>query len=288
VEVCRYAFTAMASPCEVQVDTEDRDLALHLGRLAEQEALRIEHKFSRYRADSALSRINAAAGNAVVVDAETALLLDYAADCFALSDGRFDITSGVLRRLWKFDGSDRLPTPAAVDALLASIGWDQVTWQSPRILLPHGMEIDFGGLGKEYAVDRAVQAIQRESPVPILVNFGGDLSVSAPRRDGKRWRVLIESVEPDQTDGGRAWLELSEGAITTSGDARRFLLADGVRYSHILDPRTGWPVRDAPRSVTVAAPSCMEAGILSTLAMLHGPDAEAFLEREHVQAWVMR
>ncbi len=78
------------------------------------------------------------------------------------------------------------------------------------------------------------------------------------------------------------------GAITTSGDVRRFVQRDGVRYSHILDPRTGWPVRNAPRAVTVAAATCTEAGILSTLAMLHGAKAERFLRKEGVKAWVSR
>lgn len=286
MEVYRYTFTAMASPCEVQIESHDRYLAVHLGKIAEREARRIERKFSRYRDDSALSRINAAAGSAVPVDGETALLLDYAANCFALSEGRFDVTSGVLRRLWKFDGSDRLPAREDVDQLTRSIGWDRVSWRNPVIELPPGMEIDFGGFGKEYAVDRALHCIRQESLAPALVNFGGDLCVSGLRRGGQRWRVMIEPV--DSTEAGPAWLEVADGAITTSGDARRFLLKDGVRYSHILDPRTGWPVTGAPRAITVAAPSCMEAGIVSTLAMLHGADAEAFLKAEKAQAWVIR
>jgi thiamine biosynthesis lipoprotein len=286
VDVYRYAFAAMASPCEVQVETDDPDLAGRLGQIVEAEALRIEHKYSRYRDDSVLSRINRSGGVPVEVDPETAALLDYAATCFDLSDRRFDVTSGVLRRVWKFDGSDRIPSAQQVEELLPLIGWDLVEWQRPIIILPAGMEIDFGGLGKEYAVDIALQRARQESDAPVLVNFGGDLRVSGPRSDGRRWRVLIEAVEAD--DPARAWLEIADGALTTSGDARRFLLKDGVRYCHVLDPRTGWPVQDAPRSVTVAAPSCMEAGVTSTLAMLHGTEAERFLEDEHIQAWVIR
>ena len=82
-------------------------------------------------------------------------------------------------------------------------------------------------------------------------------------------------------------LELSQGALATSGDARRFLLRDGVRYSHVLDPHTGWPVRDAPRSVTVAAASCTEAGLLSTMALLHGPSARTFLGEQGVRHWIV-
>ena len=148
------------------------------------------------------------------------------------------------------------------------------------------MEIDLGGIGKEYAVDRCVVMIQALSPVPALVNFGGDLRVSGPRLNGRRWRVAIESI--DAANAQEGFLEISNGGLTTSGDARRFLLKDGVRYSHILDPRTGWPVKNPPRSVTVAAPTCIEAGLLSTLAMLYGRSAERFLEREGVQAWCVR
>jgi thiamine biosynthesis lipoprotein len=122
--------------------------------------------------------------------------------------------------------------------------------------------------------------------IPALVNFGGDLRVSGPRANGEPWNVAIESIE---TQGHLAgMLQLSHGALATSGDVRRFLLKDGVRYGHILDPLTGWPVKDAPRSVTVAAESCVEAGLSATLAVLNGRKAEAFLKREKIRAWVIR
>ncbi len=201
--------------------------------------MRIEHKYSRYRNDSVLSAINSSNGEAISVDGETAALLDYAAQCHALSAGRFDITSGILRRVWRFDGSDRLPTGKDVQRLLPHIGWRKVTWRKPEIHLPPGMEIDFGGLGKEYAVDRAIEIIQSETDIPALVNFGGDLRATGPHVDGSRWRVEIESVDPASSSG--AILEIDGGALTTSGDARRYLLKDGVRYSHILIP-----TRDGP------------------------------------------
>jgi thiamine biosynthesis lipoprotein len=282
----RYNFHAMASPCEVRVETKDRALAKRLGGIAEAEATRIEAKYSRYRPDSVVSRINRSDGEPVTVDRETAALLNYAENCHRLSGGLFDITSGALRRVWSFDGSDRLPSRAAVEAVLPLVGWSRAYWRRPVIVLKPGMEIDLGGLGKEYAVDRAMMKIMGESDRAVLVNFGGDLRVSGPRARGVRWQVAIESVEAPGGSDGR--LELLEGALTTSGDARRYLLKDGVRYSHILDPRTGWPVRNPPRAVTVAAATCMEAGVLSTLAMLKGEGAEAFLKAEKIQAWCAR
>ena len=281
-----WVFTAMASPCEAHVETDSEALAREIGAAVEAEARRIEAKFSRYRADSVVGRINASAGAPVRVDDETAALLDYAGACHVLSGGRFDVTSGVLRQVWRFDGSDRVPTAEAVEAVRSRVGWAKVAWTRPDIELPAGMEIDFGGLGKEYAVDAALAKAQQHTDRPVLVNFGGDLRVSGPRRSGERWRIALEN--PDQAGATDGLLTLASGALATSGDARRFLLKDGVRYSHILDPTTGWPVADPPRSVTVAAPTCLEAGLFSTLAMLHGAGAEAFLKQEGVQAWTIR
>lgn len=150
-----------------------------------------------------------------------------------------------------------------------------------------GMEIDFGGIGKEYAVDRVAQQLREASGKSALVNFGGDLAVTRTPADRPGWRVGIESVSEHGPAADKV-IELRAGALATSGDARRFLLRDGNRYSHILDPRSGWPVKDAPRSVTVAADTCTQAGMLSTLAMLEGENAEAFLRAEEVRHWCRR
>jgi len=282
VAVC---FVAMASPCELLLETADAQAAHEMGRVAAQEAWRIESKYSRYRPESIVSVINRSHGHAVVVDGETAALLDYAAQCHALSQGRFDITSGVLRRCWRFDGSDRLPEPTAVAALLPLIGFEKVRWQAPRITLPTGMEIDLGGIGKEYAVDRVLALVAARFTAAALVNFGGDLAANRAPGTGP-WQVGVE--RPGTEREPRLLLELSRGGLATSGDTHRFLLRDGVRYGHILDPRSGWPVRDTPRSVTVAAASCVEAGILATFAMLQGGGAESFLEEQGVRHWCLR
>jgi thiamine biosynthesis lipoprotein len=280
------AFRAMATPCELRVETGDATLAAKIAEVAEAEARRIEAKFSRYRADSMVGKINSGGHQGLIVDAETAYLLDSAHEVYEASDSLFDITSGVLRNAWRFDGSDRLPSAEKVRDLLTLVGWSKVTWRSPEIILPAGMEIDLGGIAKEYAVDRALAAAFAIAALPMLVNFGGDLRVSGPRSGGIAWNVAIESVEESGTMAGM--LHLSHGALATSGDARRFLLRDGIRYGHILDPRTGWPVRNTPRSVTVAAGTCIEAGLAATLAMLQGHDAEAFLKREGIHSWCIR
>ena len=134
------SFSAMASPCEVLLATADAALARELGLAAMDEALRVEHKYSRYREDSLLTTINHSGGRAVRVDEETAALIDFAAECHRLSDGLFDVTSGILRRVWKFDGSDRVPTAADVAALLPYIGFHKLRWERPFITVParHG------------------------------------------------------------------------------------------------------------------------------------------------------
>lgn len=277
----RCSFAAMAGPCEILVDSGDANLALELCELAGAEALRIERKYSRYREDSEISKIHRSAGLPVTVDEETARLLDYADQCHRLSRGMFDITSGILRKVWRFDGSDRVPGSAAVAALLKHIGWDKVQWQNPTLILPEGMELDLGGIGKEYAVDRCAQLCGRVTNASFLIGFGGDIYVSGPRRDNSAWVIGIDNP---RADGKRhaGILRLQRGGVATSGDARRYLLKDGIRYGHILDPHTGWPVRGAPRSVTVAAQTCVEAGMLATFAMLQGKNAEEFLREQNV------
>ena len=276
-------FTAMASPCELLLPEIDRQMALRFGALVAQEAWRVEKKFSRYRTDSVLAWIHANCGTAIDVDPETASLLDFASQCHRISGGLFDITSGILRHAWKFDGSDRVPESGTIERLLPLIGFDKLQWHSPRLLLPIGMELDFGGFGKEYAVDRAYDLLAAVRKDPFLINFGGDLRANRAPAHGA-WQIGIE--RPDTAGKASMILELEHGALATSGDSRRFLLKDGVRYGHILDPRTGWPVAGAPRSVTVAASSCTEAGLLATLALLQGERARELLEQEGVRHWL--
>ena len=283
-ELCRVLFPAMASDCEVLIDTQDLALAWRLGSLAQQEALRIEWKFSRYRDDNPVYRINHSGGNKIEVDDETAALLDFSATLWQLSDGRFDITSGVLRKVWRFDGSDRVPTPEAVKALMSRIGWQKVSWDKPCLSLPEGMEIDFGGIGKEYAVDKVFGILAAAWGGAFLVNFGGDIRAKGPRNNQQNWQVGIEQV----TEAETPWVELANSALATSGDSRRYLLKDGIRYCHILDPQTGWPVKNTPRSVTTIAPTCVEAGMHSSLAMLMGTEAEEYLQEQSVPHFVLR
>ncbi len=278
-------FRAMASPCELFLEIDERETAARLLEAVAAETWRIEAKFSRYRQDNIVHTINSANGRPVEVDEETALLLNFADQCYQLSEGLFDITAGVLRRVWDFKPGARLPTPDKVEACLQQVGWDKVNWQPPHLTVPTGMEIDLGGIGKEYAVDKAAQLLGQQTDAAFIVNFGGDLYVNKPRRNGQAWRIGIDDPE---ASGKKAvgQLKVQQGGVATSGDARRFILHKGRRYGHILNPKTGWPVEDGPHSVTVIAASCMEAGMLATFAMLHGSGAAAFLEAQQVHYWL--
>jgi len=283
---CSGRFTAMASSCEILLDHEDFAEAARQAEAAACEAWRIEQKFSRYREGNMLHAINNAGGKPVTVDEETARLLDFSVVLHGVSGGRFDITSGVLRRAWKFDGSDSLPDKETVSALLPLVGWQHVRWENPVLTLPAGMEIDFGGIGKEYAVDRVFMLLAGMTDAALLVNFGGDLRARGPRRDGSAWQVGIE--RPDAEKNAIETVSLVNGGLATSGDARRFLLRDGIRYGHILDPETGWPVQGGPRSATILAPDCVQAGMYATLALLAGADADILLrEQAGIRAWLV-
>ncbi len=271
----------MGGPCRITLEAPAPPGAL---QAAEAEVRRIEAKYSRYRADSVLSRLNAAAGSGrrEAVDAETADLLDFAASAHAASGGLFDITTGVLRKAWDFR-QPRLPEPAALQALLALVGWPRVVWQRPWLQLPQaGMELDFGGVGKEYAADRAAAVLAAAGVGAALVNLGGDIRVLGPRLDGQPWRLGV--THPREPDAVLAELALASGALATSGDYERYFELDGRRYCHLLDPRSGWPAAHW-QSVSVVAPACVAAGAVASIAMLMGAEALPFLEAE-ATAWL--
>lgn len=273
-----HRFHAMASDCAVHLQAETPAASRNIALAAEGEVRRIEARYSRYRADSELSRINrvAAAGGETDIDAETAGLVAYARACFQSSGGAFDITSGLLRQAWNFSTA-RLPQPSDIEALLPRIGLDKVSLTDGHLSFARaGMELDLGGLGKEYAADRAAEVCGEQGARHGFVDLGGDIRAIGPQLDGAPWRIGIR----DPRDGAAAVAEvaLSFGALATSGGYERFIEVEGVRYCHILDPRTGWPARGLS-SVTVITERCLVAGSLATSAMLKGGEGGAWLER---------
>lgn len=280
-------FTCMASPCEVLIETHDERHAYPLIALAYEEVMRIEHKFSRYRQDNIMFQINNSPDKTVTIDAETYQLLHFAQQCYELSEGLFDITSGLFRQVWDFK-QQKVPTQQQIDTLLPLIGFDKISFNSKTISLPKGMEIDFGGIGKEYAVDKVAALLSSHTSCSYMINFGGDCHVSGPQKNDHAWITGIENPLKIASKNYDDILKLSHGALATSGNSYRFILKDNIRYGHIINPKTGWPDIEAPLSITVAAASCTDAGILSTLAMLHGKDAEVFLDLQGVKYWCYR
>jgi FAD:protein FMN transferase len=264
----RFTFRAMAADNEIQIHAVRERVARQAADAAIAEVLRIEAKYSRYRPDSVVSRINAGAGGAAVrIDTETRDLLAYAHACFVQSGGLFDATSGVLRRAWRFE-TGRPASEDELAPLLRLVGWRRVELEASSVRLPErGMELDFGGFGKEYAVDRAAAVLRDAGIESALVNLAGDLMVLAPQPDGSPWRAGIR--HPRHERALVATLPVASGALATSGDYERFVELDGVRHCHVLDPRTGRSARGF-QSVTVHAPSCLVAGSASTIAMLKG------------------
>lgn len=275
MEIFRLPFAAMASQCEIVLAAPDLAQAQALAGSAIAEVARIEHKYSRYRTDSIVGQINQSAGIAAVTcDDETLALLQFADELHQTSDGLFDLTSGVLRQAWDFR-QPRLPDPEQLATCLQLIGWHRVQRNGTQVYLPQaGMQLDFGGFGKEYAADRAADVLRQHGVAHGYVNLAGDFRILGPRPSGAPWQIGIQ--EPRQRDRLVASIPVTQGALTTSGDYERYFELDGQRYCHILDPRDGQPVRHW-RSVTVLAPLAIVAGGVSTIAMLKQQEALAYL-----------
>lgn len=271
----RVPFKAMGSLCEVVLSAGSLVQAQTLAQAAIDEVHRIEHKFSRYRADSLVSIINQHSGaEPVDCDDETWSLLNFSNQLHQQSDGLFDITSGVLRRAWNF-AAPAIPSVAILESLCALVGWSRVEMFDQKIRLPKkGMEIDFGGFGKEYAADRAALVLNQQGGNHGYINLAGDMRFMGPKPSGEPWMIGIQ--DPRQPDGVVATLPMSHGGLATSGDYERFFVLNGKRYCHVLDPFTGQPVSHW-RSVSVTAPMAVLAGSCSTIAMLKQEHGLEFL-----------
>ncbi|MDD1622891.1 MAG: FAD:protein FMN transferase [Methylococcaceae bacterium] len=267
----------MGTPCEIQLFAKSHTSAKRIAEIAIADVRRLEARYSRYRSDSLLSKINkvAASGGEISVDAETAGLLNYAATCHEQSAGLFDISSGILRQAWQF-AEGQLPDQTQIEGLLEKVGWHKLYWEAPLLAFPiAGMELDFGGIVKEYAVDRAAALCLNAGARHGIINLGGDIKLIGPRPDGNPWRVGI--AHPRQPGSVLETLLLNQGAVASSGDYERCIVVEGVRYGHVLNPKTGWPVRHLA-SVSVVGDLCVVAGSASTIAMLKEEEGPAWLE----------
>ncbi len=252
------------------IDDRGRRRAEMIARAAENEAFRIERKFSRYRDDSVVSEIARNAGRApVAVDDETVALVEAALELAQLTGGRFDPTVGVLRRAWNFR-EPRVPADDELAALMPHVNHGAVSVGDGTVFLrAEGMELDLGGVGKEYAVDRVADVLRAHGVTSALLNFAGDVRTIGGRGDGRPWSLGV--ADPRAPGRCRFAVRLIGGAgVATSGDYERCFVKDGVRYHHLLDATTGRPARGV-MSATVVAASAFLAGRLATAAFLLGP-----------------
>ncbi len=245
---------------------------------------RLEDLMSIWRSGSDVVRLNAAAGvHPVPVSADVRAALKVAREVSEWTDGRFDVTFGALSDLWKFDYQDKdntIPDPAEIARRLALINYRDVEVDDSAgtaFLKRQGMRVNLGGIGKGYAVDRAVAILRRRTLHDFLVQAGGDMYV-AGRHGDRPWRLGIRDPR-GPADRTFATLELSNGTFSTSGDYERFFLKDGRRYSHIIDPTTGQPARLC-RSVTMVTDRAVLADALAKGVFILGPQAGmALIER---------
>jgi thiamine biosynthesis lipoprotein len=261
------------------VDDRGRSRAEAVARAAENEALRIERKFSRFREGSIVSEIVRNAGRTpVAADDETVALVEAALDLARLTGGRFDPTVGVMRRVWNFRQS-RVPTDEEIGALLPLVDHRAVSVRDGTVFLRRaGMELDLGGVGKEYAVDRVAGLLVAHGVSSALVNFAGDVRTIGGRGDGRPWSIGV--ADPRAPGRCRFAVRLIGGAgVATSGDYERCFIVNGARYHHLLDATTGRPARGV-MSATVVAASTFLAGRIASAAFLLGPrEGLALVER---------
>jgi FAD:protein FMN transferase len=231
-----------------------------------------EARYSRFLPESIVSQINTSSGGDwLEIDADADQLFSLCSEMHSMTSGAFDAAALPLLRLWDWKAmSPRVPNESAIRAARAITGWEKVQCREGAIRLPIiGMGIDLGAIGKEFAIDQLLSMAHQRGIENVMIDIGQDLRVCGHPPGKDAWYIGLE--EPDLP--GQCWtaLRLTDQAVATSGDYFRSFIHDGRRYGHIIDPRTGQPVRDGCQAVSVIAPNCVLAGVLSTAAFILGP-----------------
>lgn len=277
LQLYRYQFSAMGSPCTLRFYHYNDIQARGMFQSAVDEVKRLEDKYSRYLDESLLTQINKDAGlQATSIDTETYSLLAYAEQAYQISDGLFDLTTGVLRKIWDFK-SAQIPSQQAIDEQLCFVDWRFVEWNQNSIFLPKkGMELDFGGLVKEYAADAVATLLKKFDIDHAVIDLGGDIHVIGPDINGNPWEIGIRDPHYKKSkhkhsnrkrQQALAYIPLSSGGLASSGDYERNFIVNGKKYSHILNPQTGWPALGLS-AVSICSEQTILAGTIATIAML--------------------
>jgi len=278
-------FGAMGTKCAVHFHGVTPDAAKDFCRAVIAWVAEFEARYSRFIPDSLIGRINAAAGEHwVEIDAETEHLLAFCGELVFFTRGAFDPTALPLIKLWNWKQRPPLiPDAPAVQAARELVGWAKVQRRPGGVFLPRaGMCLDLGGIGKEYAVDRVMSIAVERGIKNVLIDFGQDVRARGVGVSRDHWRIGLE----DAANPGKCWaaVKVTDHAVATSGDYLRCFEYQGRRYGHVVDPRDGYPVNTGCRAVSVIAPSCTLAGILTTSAMILGPMEGLHLIESHLNA----
>ncbi|MGB3774220.1 MAG: FAD:protein FMN transferase [Leeuwenhoekiella sp.] len=273
-EIHKRVLKLMGSRFEVTVVAKDSITAEADIDMAVAEITRIEKLISSWDPNSQTSEINRNAGNkAVMVDQELYDLIARAKVISKLTDGAFDISYASMDALWKFDGSmNSMPDSATVKASVAKVGYDKIIMNPGDhsvFLKQTGMKIGFGAIGKGYAADKAKALLIDKGVVAGIVNASGDMNTWGRQPDGSTWKVAI--TNPMNKDIAFALLPIEEGAVVTSGNYEKYVKFNGVRYTHIIDPRSGYP-SSGILSATVFAPKAELADALATSVFVMGKE----------------
>lgn len=268
----KLSFPALGTVCEVQyVVPGGAAQAVAFERAAVAWVEEFEAKYSRFRPTSLVSTINAAAGRSwVAVDEDMNRLLGLCDILHGMTNGVLDPTALPLIELWNWKTEHPvLPTAEHIETARLLVGWKKVQRAPGRILLPEpGMALDFGGFGKEYAVDIVAQLALDHGITNVLVDFGHDMRALGAPAGKPLWHIGLEN--PQDPGKARGSLGISGRGVASSGDYIRHFKLNGRRYGHIIDPRTGWPVNNGCTQATVIADTCLQAGVLSTTAFVLG------------------
>jgi len=271
----------MSTPVHLAFVTRSDAVGEDFRRAAVDWIARFEARYSRFLPESIVGQVNArAGGDWCEVDEDAERLLSLCGEMHRLTRGVFDAAALPLLRAWDWKADPpRIPGECEMRVALELSGWGKVERRARGVRLPAaGMGIDLGGIGKEFAVDQLVSLAREFGIGDVMIDVGQDIRVVGRPPGKDAWYIGLE--EPDRP--GDCWtaLRLTDRAVATSGDYFRSFTLGARRYGHILDPRSGLPVNNGCQAVSVIAPSCVMAGILSTAAFVLGPEEGLALIRE--------
>ncbi|UYW02530.1 FAD:protein FMN transferase [Flavobacterium agricola] len=273
----------MGSKFQITVVSENDAIATENVNAVITEIVRIENLISDWIPASQVSQVNQMAGKQPIkVDWEVFELTQRAIQYSKITQGAFDISFAAMEKIWDFnDYMDELPSDAAIKNAIAKVGYQNIILNpaDTTIFLKYpGMKIGFGSIGKGYAADKGREVLKQRNVKAGIVDASGDLATLGHPLAAKYWKIGI--TNPTKRNKWAAVFQLHTTSVTTSGDYQKFLFIDGKRYSHIINPKTGWPSTGLT-SVTVVGPSAEKANAFSTAIMVLGLDAGKFLLQKY-------